>query len=122
MSALEFVTPPPGLSPHTTFALDEVDAAGGLYALTAAADPEVRLFAVDPAAVLDDYAPALSDAHVADLGLAQPEDARVLVVARMTDEGIGVNLLAPVVINRRTGVAAQVILEGQDLPVRALLS
>jgi flagellar assembly factor FliW len=26
------------------------------------------------------------------------------------------------VINRRTGVAAQVILEGQDLPVRALLS
>ncbi|WP_424448473.1 flagellar assembly protein FliW [Microbacterium arborescens] len=122
MTALEFVTPPPGLSPHTAFALDEVDAAGGLYALTAAADPEVRLFAVDPAAVLEDYAPVLSDAHVADLGLAAPDDARVLVVARMTDEGIGVNLLAPVVINRRTGAAAQVILEGQDLPVRALLS
>jgi len=122
MSALEFVTPPPGLSPHTSFSLDEVEGGGGLFTLTAADDPRVRLFAVDPGAVVDDYWPTLSDAHVADLGLAESADARVLVVARMTDEGIGVNLLAPVVINRRTGVAAQVILEGQDLPVRALLS
>ncbi|SDQ50144.1 flagellar assembly protein FliW [Microbacterium sp. cf332] len=122
MSALEFVTPPPGLAPHTSFSLDEIEGAGGLYALTAATDPAVRLFALDPSVVVDDYAPVISDGHVADLGLAGPEDARVLVVARMTDEGIGVNLLAPVVINRRTGVAAQVILEGQDLPVRAVLA
>jgi len=32
-----------------------------------------------------------------------------------------VNLLAPVVVNARTGVGAQFILDGQDLPLRAEL-
>lgn len=121
MSAVAFLAPPPGLAPHLAFALDAVDGADGLFALTAVDDPEVRLFAVDPAVVVPDYAPVLSDAQADDLGLRTAEEAQLLVVARMTDEGMGVNLLAPVVINTRTGEAAQVILEGQDLPVRALL-
>ncbi len=120
-AALTFVAPPPGLAPHVDFSLDAIDGADALYALTAIADPEVRLFAVDAASVMPDYAPVLSDDQVDALGLRTPDDAVVLVVARMTDEGIGVNLLAPVVVNTRTGAAAQVILEGQDLPVRALL-
>lgn len=121
-AALAFVTPPPGLAPHTSFTLDTVDGADGLFALSAVDDRGVRMFVVDPAAVALDYAPVLTDAQVADLGLRSPDDAQLLVVARLTDEGIGVNLLAPVVVNRPTGVAAQVILEGQDLPVRALLA
>jgi len=121
MSAVAFLAPPPGLAPHLAFALDRIDGADGLFALTAVDDPDVRLFAVDPAVVVPDYAPVLSDAQADDLGLRTAEEAQLLVVARMTDEGMGVNLLAPVVINTRTGEAAQVILEGQDLPVRALL-
>lgn len=121
-AALTFVTPPPGLAPHVDFSLDAIDGADALYALTAIADPDVRLFAVDPASVMPDYAPVLSDEQVDALGLRTPDDAIVLVVARMTDEGIGVNLLAPVVVNTHTGAAAQVILDNQDLPVRALLS
>lgn len=120
-SVLSFIAPPPGLAPHTAFSLETIDAAGGLHAMTAVDDADTRLYLVDPAAVVSDYAPVLSDAHVDALALTEPAEARVFVVARMTDEGIGVNLLAPVVVNRRTGVAAQVILEGQDLPVRALL-
>ncbi len=120
-AALTFVAPPPGLAPHTSFGLDAIEGADGLFALTAADDPDVRLFVVDPAAVLPDYAPVLSDAQVAGLDLRSADEAGVLVVARMTDEGIGVNLLAPVVFNQRTGDAAQVILEGQELPVRAVL-
>ena len=122
MSALSFVTPPPGLAPHTAFTLDAVAGADGLFALSAVDDLDVRMFVVDPGVVALDYAPVLSDAQVADLGLRSPDDAQVLVVARLTDEGIGVNLLAPVVVNRPTGTAAQVILEGQDLPVRAVLA
>lgn len=121
MTAVAFLAPPPGLAPHVDFSLDPVAGADGLFALTAVSDPAVRLFAVDPAAVVPDYAPVLSDAQADELGLRVAEDAQLLVVARMTEEGMGVNLLAPVVINTRTGEAAQVILEGQDLPVRALL-
>lgn len=121
-AVLGFIDPPPGLEPHTAFALEGIAAAEGLFALTSVDDPQIRLFVMDPAAVVPDYAPVLSDDQVAVLGLQSPEEAAVLVVARMTDEGIGVNLLAPVVFNQRTGDAAQVILEGQDLPVRALLA
>jgi len=119
---LRFIAPPPGLAPHTAFSLDTIDGADGLFALTAVDDPEVRLFVVDPASVVPDYAPVLSDEQVEGLDLRSADEAGVLVVARMADDGIGVNLLAPVVFNQRTGDAAQVILEGQDLPVRALLA
>lgn len=122
VESLDFVVSPPGLAPHTAFALETVDEAGGLFAMTARDDAAVRLFLVDPAAVVADYAPVISDEQVDALDLAGPEEARVLVVARMTEDGVGVNLLAPVVVNRRTGTAAQVILEGQDLPVRRLLA
>jgi flagellar assembly factor FliW len=43
------------------------------------------------------------------------------VVARPGDAGVTVNLMAPVVINRATGIASQVILEDQDYPLRAPL-
>ena len=121
-AAVRFVAPPPGLAPHTSFTLDPVSGSGGLFALRSVDDPAVRLFVVDPGAVVPDYAPVLSDAQASGLGLRSADDAQLLVVARMTEEGVGVNLLAPVVLNRRTGDAAQVILEGQDLPVRALLA
>ncbi len=120
--ALRFIVPPPGLAPHTAFDLAEVSGADGLFTLTAEGAPAVRLYVVDPAAVVADYAPVLTDAQVDELELAGPDEARLLLVAQLTDEGIGVNLLAPVVVNRRTDRAAQVILEGQDLPVRALLA
>ncbi|MCR2793239.1 flagellar assembly protein FliW [Microbacterium sp. zg.Y625] len=121
-AAVRFVAPPPGLAPHTTFTLDPVSESGGLFALRAVQDPDVRLFVLDPGAVVPDYAPVLSDSQATGLGLRSSDDAQLFVVAHMTDEGVGVNLLAPVVLNRHTGDAAQVILEGQDLPVRALLA
>lgn len=68
-----------------------------------------------------DDAPELTDAQAADLALTSPDDAMLLVVARLADDGVTVNLMAPVVINRTSGVASQVILEGQDLPLRAPL-
>ncbi|SIT83167.1 flagellar assembly protein FliW [Microbacterium sp. RU33B] len=122
MSAvLQFVAPPPGLSPHTAFELDQVSEVDGLFSLQALEDASVRLFLVDPRDVAPDYAPVLSDEQTDLLLLLSPDDALLLVVAQLTADGLGVNLLAPVVVNQRTGVAAQLILEGQDFPLRALL-
>ncbi|MCU1424765.1 MAG: Flagellar assembly factor FliW, partial [Microbacteriaceae bacterium] len=42
-------------------------------------------------------------------------------VANPSDEGTTMNLLAPVVVNATSGRSAQVILEGQDWPLRAQL-
>jgi len=123
MSAvLSFVAPPPGFAPHTRFALAPVEGADGLFHLDAIDDDALRLYVVDPQTVVADYAPTLSAAHVDELGLSTPEDALLLVVVGRGPEGVHVNLLAPIVANRSTGIAAQLILEDQDLPLRAVLA
>lgn len=116
-----FVSPPPGLAPHTEFELGAVADSASLFSLSALTDPSVRLYVVNPGDVVPDYAPVISGSQADALALEDPSDAVLFVVARVADDGVGVNLLAPVVVNSRTGAAAQLILEGQDFPVRALL-
>lgn len=120
-AALAFVSPPPGLAPHVDFALAPVEGADGLFTMRAVGQEELRLYLIDPQTVLGEYAPTLTNAQAADLALATPDDAMILVVAHPSADGVSVNLLAPVVVNRATGAAAQVILEDQDYPLRAPL-
>ncbi|CAI7663129.1 unnamed protein product, partial [Penicillium discolor] len=75
--------------------------------MRAVEDDALRLYLVDPNTVLTEYAPTLTDAQVADLALSSADDAFVLVVAHPAAEGVSVNLLAPVVVNRATGAATQ---------------
>lgn len=120
-AALTFLAPPPGLAPHVDFALAPVDGADGLFAMRAVDDAELRLYLVDPRSVLNDYAPTLTDEQAQGLALESADDALILVVAHPGADGVSVNLLAPVIVNRTTGVASQVILEDQDYPLRAPL-
>ncbi|MFK3676390.1 flagellar assembly protein FliW [Microbacterium sp. NPDC090218] len=120
-AALTFLSPPPGLAPHVDFALAPVDGADGLFAMRAVQDAELRLYLVDPRSVLSEYAPILTDEQAEGLALGSPDDALILVVAHPSADGVSVNLLAPVIVNRTTGAASQVILEDQDYPLRAPL-
>ncbi|PRB16029.1 flagellar assembly protein FliW [Microbacterium sp. MYb62] len=120
-AALTFVAPPPGLAPHVDFALAPVDGADGLFSMRAVDDAALRLYLVDPRAVLSEYAPILTDEQADGLALGSADDALILVVAHPSVEGVSVNLLAPVIVNRTTGAASQVILEDQDYPLRAPL-
>jgi flagellar assembly factor FliW len=119
--ALSFVAPPPGFDPHTAFTLAPVDGADGLFVMNADGREDLRVYLVDPQTVIEGYAPTLSDDQVTELALGTPDDAMLLVVARPGGEGVTVNLMAPVVVNRATGAAAQVILEDQGYPLRAPL-
>lgn len=120
-ASLTFVTPPPGLDPTVDFTLDEVTGAAGLYSLHAATEPARRLFVVDAAVHLPDYSPVISFEQSDSLGVTDPEDALLLVVANPAATGTTVNLMAPIVVNSATGMSAQLILEGQDWPLRAAL-
>lgn len=115
---LTFPVPPFGLS-GSAFTLVPVEGADGLFSLVG---DGARLFLLDAAVHLPSYAPELTSAQVDVLGLAAPEDAMLLVVANPGEEGTTVNLLAPVVVNARTSVGAQLILEDQDFPLRAELA
>jgi len=122
-SHVAFVSPPFGLEPRVDFLLDEIEGAVGLFALrTVDAGDEVRLFVLDAAVHLPDYSPVVSDEQTALLGLTDADDAILLVVATPASSGMTVNLLAPIVVNRVTGAGAQLILEGQDWPLRAELA
>lgn len=69
------------------------------------------------------YHPVLDDATARRLGLEDADDALVLAIVTVgADVGAAcANLLAPVVVNTRTGLAEQVILSGQDFPLRTPL-
>ena len=120
--ALSFVSPPPGLAPLTDFVLNEIDGAAGLYALQASAHPTTRLFVLDAAIFLPNYTPTISNEQSSALSLNTPDDALVLVVVNPGESTTTVNLMAPIVVNARTGACAQLILDDQDWPLHAELS
>ena len=121
-AALTFTTPPHGLAPHVDFLLSEIDGADGLFALQSRTDSAIRLFVLDASVYLPDYAPIISDEDCVALDVHAAEDALVLVVANPGADGTTMNLLAPIVVNASSGVSAQIILDGQDFPLRAELT
>lgn len=121
MSALSFVTSPPGFAPLTDFSLDKIDGSEGLYSLHATAAPGTRMFVVDAGVHMTDYRPVIPTEQCTALDLTAPEDAFVLVVVNPAKGGTTANLMAPIIVNAGTGACAQVILDGQDWPLRAPL-
>ncbi|MGN6090506.1 MAG: flagellar assembly protein FliW [Actinomycetales bacterium] len=112
----------PGFAGLSRYLLHTVDDAGVLFTLRSVEEPDVRLLVVPPVYFFPDYAPEIDDASVSLLGLLSAEEADLFVVvtAGTSLADSTANLLAPIVINRRTRVAAQVILT-DDLPLRAPL-
>ncbi|WP_205705081.1 flagellar assembly protein FliW [Kineococcus indalonis] len=120
---IEFVAPLSGLPEHTRFTLAPLDEDGLLFSLRSTEDPGLRLLVVTPERFFPDYSPVVDAGWAEELELSGPEDAALLVVV---NPGSGLadataNLLAPVVLNHRTSRAAQIVLTGSDLPLRAPL-
>ncbi|WP_147105519.1 flagellar assembly protein FliW [Nesterenkonia populi] len=121
MAQLTFPDSLPGLAPLTQFTLNEVEDAVGLYSLDAVEMPELKLFLLDPAVHMPDYSPRVRD-HLAEVGADSDHEVRVLVVVNTSQGEPCANLLAPVLLNAASLKGAQVILEGQDYPVRRPLA
>lgn len=122
MSApLRFVSPPLGFEPLVDFSLDDIEGAQGLYALKSVSADDVRLFVIDAALHLPLYSPTISDEQSESIGLVHAGEAAVLVVVNPSDDQTTVNLMAPIVVNTKTGQCHQFILEDQGWPLRAPL-
>lgn len=113
----------PGFPDAHSFLLVRLDDAGTVFSLRSVEDAALRFLAVPPAVFFPDYAPEIPDDAVAELSLNDPDEAVVLLLVTC-QTGLSdatANLLAPVVVNSRTHAAAQVVLAGSDLPLRAPL-
>jgi len=73
----------------------------------------VQFVVIEPSGVLGDYAPELFDEDAAFLEIKDPADALVLNIVTVKNTvpvTATVNLIGPIIINRRTGLAKQVVL------------
>lgn len=94
------------------FALVEVPDSA-LFRLRSIDESDLEFVVVPPALLFPSYEPEIDDVSAERLGLRTADDALLLVVLTLPRDG-GVptaNLLAPIVVNRRTRTAAQVVLD-----------
>jgi len=120
---LEFGSGLPGFPDAHRFRLESLDELGTLFALRSLEHEGLRFLLVDPGSFFPGYAVEVDDDSAAKLGLSSAADALILLVVT---PGTGIdtataNLLAPVVVNQGSGVAAQLVLNSPDLPVAAPL-
>lgn len=101
------------------FRLTESEA--GMYAMDCLDIPDMGFVVVAPSPYFPDYSPVIDGETARRLELADAQDALVLLLVNLggEQEAPGANLLAPVVVNRRTKKAMQVVLVDQELPLRA---
>ena len=91
--------------------------------LTSLEQTGLEFLVVPPLTFFPDYEPEIDDDTAERLGLESAEDAIVLVIVTVGDDpgAATANLLAPVVVNRHTREAAQVVLTEGNQPLRAPL-
>lgn len=123
-SEIRFIAPVLGLEHLSRFALVQLDEGSPLFSLQSLEDAAVRLLVLPPDAVYADYAPSLDAVSRAAVGLSGDDEPLLLVVVNAGPSlaASTVNLLAPLVVNPATGVAAQVVLTGTDYPLRSPLA
>lgn len=121
---LSFVAPLLGMEQLRRFALVRLDEDSPLFSLQSLEDPATSLLVLAPHALFPDYSPALDGVTRAALGMAGDDEPLLLVVVNAAQAlaDSTANLLAPIVVNPQTLVAAQVVLTGSDLPLRAPLA
>jgi len=82
-------------------------------------DPELAFLVVPPAVFFPDYQPEIDDETAARLNISDSDDALILVMITVGEavKEATANLLGPLVINRHSNEASQVILteSGYDL-------
>jgi flagellar assembly factor FliW len=122
------VTFPAGLPgfPHAhRFRLAPWGPAGSPYLLLSAIDnPEIGFVLVPPWVFYPDYEFEMDAPSAERLGLNESGDAVVFAVVTVGErpEEATLNLLGPIVVNRRTHEAAQVVLPASGYSVRARLA
>ncbi len=113
--------PVPGFPGHRDYLLVPGDTAGLMFWLQSVAVDGPRFLVVPTARFFPGYAPVLPGAARVELGLTDLDDAdlyAILTVPPGEVDGATANLRAPVVVNRATGRARQIVLTDSSYPIR----
>jgi flagellar assembly factor FliW len=122
LPTITMAVPMPGFPAHREFALVRLHEEGLLYAFTSIQDPELRFLVAPPEPFFPEYAPEIEDDVLAALNTQDPNRLLLLVVISAGVNETTANLLAPIVVDQDSKRAMQVILNGTNLPVRAVMT
>jgi len=113
-----FVQPIIGFPHLLNFAV--VDTGGPVKWLQSLDDEAVVFPVADPFAIKPDYDIELPSSEASMLEVDRVEDVQLLAIIVLSKhaDGTRANLKAPIVINRRTRAAKQVVLSDNSLPIR----
>ncbi len=123
-SILDFAGGLPGFADLRRFALVRWGGDNSPLCLLKSIDrPDIEFVVAPPAAFFPDYEPELDDGTAERLGLTQAEDALMLVILTVEKppESATANLMGPIVVNKNTLDAAQVVLADSGYELRAPL-
>ena len=111
-----------GFPELTQFALlhDSEKGTDSIHWLQSIQEPAFAMPVMDPLRVCPDYNPEVDDEILRKLGELNPDDMLVLVTMTVPKEieKMSVNLKGPVIINATRKTAIQVIVEGDNYPVK----
>ncbi len=109
-----------GFEGLTHFTLIDDEDARPYRVLQSVDDPWVGFTVVDPFLFFPDYSLAIAETDRAALELEDVDSMIVLAIVVVSEDPMEVtaNLLAPVIVNPRTGLGRQVILQGSTYSVR----
>jgi flagellar assembly factor FliW len=121
MPILDMAVPMSGFPAHRRFVLVRLNDDGLLYAFTSVDDPELRFLVAPPEPFFPDYAPEIENDTLAALNTKDPDRLLVMVVITAGMNETTANLLAPIIVDRDSRRAMQIVLTGSDMPVRAIM-
>jgi flagellar assembly factor FliW len=124
-SILDFAGGLPGFADLRRFALVRWGGDSSPLCLLKSIDrPEVEFVVAPPTVFFPDYEPELDDGTAERLGLSLADDALMLVILTVdkSPADATANLLGPIVVNKNTLDAAQVVLADSGYELRAPLS
>ena len=122
LPTITMAVPMPGFPAHREFVLVRLHEDGLLYAFTSVEDPELRFLVAPPEPFFPEYAPEIEDEVFAALNTKDPDRLLLMVVITAGVDETTANLLAPIVLDRDSMRAQQVVLSGSGLPVRAIMN
>jgi flagellar assembly factor FliW len=122
LTTIDLATPMPGFPAHRQFALVRLNEQGLLYAFTSVEDPGLRFLVAPPEPFFPDYAPEIDDDVFAALNTKDVDRLLLMVVITAGVDETTANLLAPIVVDRDSKRAMQVVLNGSGLPTRAVMN
>jgi flagellar assembly factor FliW len=109
---IEFAAGLPGFPGPRRFRLEDLGPNFRPFCrLRSLSDPEISFTVVTPGLLFPDYSVEIDDDHQAALAIEGLEDVATLVMITVPQppQPPTANLLGPIVVNRRTGSAAQVV-------------